>query len=217
MDRGISLFHIWEHDWAEKPDILKSMVLSRLGQSGKIHARKTKVVEVDAASSKRFFEQSHLQGSVHAELNLGLVYGEDLVGIMSFGKSRFNKKYQWELLRFASKLNYTIVGGASKLLSFFTRTRKPTSLISYADMMYSNGNLYKNIGFSEVARTKPGYHYTSDYVTVFSRHKFQKHKLKKILPIFDETLSEQENMNVNGFDRIWDCGQLVFELALRND
>ena len=35
---------------------------------------------------------------------------------------------------------------------------------------------------------------------------FQKHKLKKLLPLFDEKLSEWENMKNNGFDRIWDCG-----------
>jgi hypothetical protein len=35
---------------------------------------------------------------------------------------------------------------------------------------------------------------------------FQKHRLKKVLPVFEESKSEWENMKENGFDRIWDCG-----------
>ena len=45
---------------------------------------------------------------------------------------------------------------------------------------------------------------------VGSRYKFQKHKLKHILNVFDESLTEWENMINNGYDRVWDCGNRVF-------
>ncbi len=47
----------------------------------------------------------------------------------------------------------------------------------------------------------------------FSRLQFQKHKLKNILENFDPNLTEWENMQLNGFDRIWDCGNLVFSYS----
>jgi len=38
-----------------------------------------------------------------------------------------------------------------------------------------------------------------------------KHKLKDKLALFDPKLTEWENMQNNGYDRIWDCGNLVFK------
>ena len=43
--------------------------------------------------------------------------------------------------------------------------------------------------------------------------KYQKHKLRNIMPIYDSAKSEWENMKLNGYDRIWDCGTLKFELS----
>jgi hypothetical protein len=39
---------------------------------------------------------------------------------------------------------------------------------------------------------------------------FQKHKLSKKLSIFDANKTEWDNMIVNGYDRIWDCGNRKF-------
>ena len=43
-----------------------------------------------------------------------------------------------------------------------------------------------------------------------SRIKYQKHKLGKLLETFDPAKSEIENMKLNGYHRIFDCGNLVF-------
>lgn len=33
-------------------------------------------------------------------------------------------------------------------------------------------------------------------------------KLKKVLDVYDVTLTAWENLDKNGYDRIWDCGYL---------
>jgi hypothetical protein len=38
----------------------------------------------------------------------------------------------------------------------------------------------------------------------------QKHKLNKLLDIFDAEKSEYQNMLDNGFRRVWDCGNMKF-------
>jgi hypothetical protein len=43
-----------------------------------------------------------------------------------------------------------------------------------------------------------------------SRVQFQKHKLKDKLDKFDPSLTEWENMQLNDYNRIWDCGNYVF-------
>lgn len=113
----------------------------------------------------------------------------------------------------------SVIGGASKLLVYFEKSFKPSSLISYANRRWSNGNLYRKLGFTYSHATKPSYYYfhTTDVSKVYSRVQFQKHKLKEKLKEFNPELSEKTNMFANGYRRIYDCGQLVFTKEYIND
>ena len=100
---------------------------------------------------------------------------------MTFGKSRFNKKFEWELLRFCNKLGYHVPGAAGKLLKHFERNWNPKSLISYADRRWSRGKLYEALGFKIDHVSRPDYWYLkpSNPTILYRREKFQKRKLKK--------------------------------------
>jgi len=91
---------------------------------------------------------------------------------MTFGKSRFDKAYEWELLRFCNKIGYHIPGGASKLLKYFERTYRPQSLISYADRRWSQGKLYDALGFECLHESPPNYWYWKSSSDLESRMKF---------------------------------------------
>jgi hypothetical protein len=211
QEQGVSLLHIWEHDWSNKPEIIKSMIVHRLGKSGKIYARATTLEEISNAEANAFFEHNHLQGKIAGNsINIALLFNDEIVSVISLGKSRFNKRVEYELLRFANKNGTTVVGGASKLFTYFTLTYCPNSVISYADRMYASGELYRVLGFEFSHTSKPSYKYTKNFVDVYNRQKFQKHKLPNILEHFDVNLTEWENMKNNGFDKIWDCGNNVY-------
>ena len=45
----------------------------------------------------------------------------ELIEVMTFGKPRYNKKYEWELLRLCTKFGYIVSGGANKLIKYFIR------------------------------------------------------------------------------------------------
>ncbi len=206
---GIRLLHIWEHDWNLKKDVIQSRIKSLLTSSDVIPARKTKVKEISKTEADIFVDTNHKQGKCSAAINLGLFYNEKLVSVMTFSKSRFSK-HEYEMIRFCSSLGLRVMGGASKLFKFFTSNFKPNSVISYSDKMYNTGEVYRNLGFVYSHVSPPAYYYTKDYITLESRIKFQKHKLSKLLENFDPDLSEWENMVLNGFDRVWDCGNDVW-------
>ena len=90
-----------------------------LQNSTKIYARKCKVVKLSASQAAAFFEHNHIQGNAGASVRYGLKHGENIVAAMTFGKSRFSKKHEYELIRAANTLNTTVVGGASKLFKHF--------------------------------------------------------------------------------------------------
>ena len=127
---------------------------------------------------------------------------------MTFSKR--SKNYDWELDRFCSKLDYCVVGGASKLLKHFEFLFSGTTILTYCDRRYSNGEFYKKLGFELSHVSKPNYWYTKDYKKLESRNKYQKHKLNNIVDNFNPNLTEWENMKNHGFDKIYDSGNYVF-------
>lgn len=210
VNAGIQLVHIFDYEYYQSPDIIKSMILHYLGQSIRVFARKTKLRTLSTVEERNFFNSNHKQGYFPSLSCYGLFVDNQLRCAMSFCKSRYNKNYEHELLRFANCINHVVVGGASKLFSHHTKTNTG-SVISYSDKLFSQGNLYTSLGFKFLHSTSPSYFYTRDYKKFENRVKFQKHKLSNVLEQFDPNLTEWQNMQANGYDRIWNCGNGVWE------
>ena len=210
--KNIQLLQVWESEWRDKQDIVKSIISSKIGKVKKIYARKCKISIINNRHLKHdFLNSNHLQGRDNSQLAYGLFYNGTLVSMMTFGHRKITKgNYKdWEMIRFCNKINYTIVGGASKLLSHFIKDNKPEQILTYADLRFSKGSLYDQLGFKLKHFSKPGYWYLiGDQLK--HRSGFMKHRLKNILKTFDENLTEYENMKNNGYDRVWDCGHAVY-------
>lgn len=212
--KGIQLIHVFENEWLQSRDLVISRILSKLGKSKRIYARKCNIHRVSSSDAKLFLNQNHIQKFRPASIHIGLEYAGNLVAIMSFGQSRFNKHIQWELIRYCSKLDTVVVGGASKIFKFFVKHYNPISIISYSDKRWNVGNLYRQLGFGFSHTSNPNYYYFlqrgSSQQRLLSRQNFQKHKLEGKLEKFDSNITEWENMKNNGYNRIWDCGNDVF-------
>lgn len=205
-EKEYQLFHIFEHEWLniKKQKIWISMINNKLGKSDKVYARKCNIKEVSAIEEKEFLQNNHLQGNCKSTIKIGLYYDGELVSLMTF---RNHKKYQWEIVRFANKLNTAVVGSASKLLKYFEKTYKPDSLLSFANRRWSKGKLYEKLGFTFYGNTSPNYFYFKPRENIlYSREKFQKHKLNHVLEKYDKNLTELMNMYNNGYRIIYDCG-----------
>lgn len=208
LEKGLKLFQIFETDNIE---IWKSMILNALGKSKKIFARKCVLKQISSKESSEFLNANHLQGSCGSSIRLGLYYNNELVQLMTFGKPRFNKNFDYELLRFCTLRGHCVIGGASKIFNYFRKNFKG-SVISYCNLRYSNGNIYKQLGFTQVSINKPSYFYVKN-CNVLSRYQCQKHKLKNLLENFDPNLTETENMQDNGYVKVYDSGSITYILS----
>ncbi|MDE5889115.1 MAG: hypothetical protein K2H20_03750, partial [Bacilli bacterium] len=208
-EKGIRLIHIFEDEWIYKQEIVKSRLKSILGIKERcIRASKCEIREVSSKESKAFLDENHLQGNVNSKFRYGLYYKDELVSLMTFGglRKNLNSKAQegaFELLRFVNKLNTTVYGGASNLLKYFIKKVNPKSIISYADKRWSDGNLYKKLGFTHTHDSKPNYFYVK-HDKRLNRFNFRKDKL--VSEGFDPNKSEHEIMLERGIYRIYDCG-----------
>lgn len=204
--KNIDLIFIWEDDWNYKKDIIKSMILNKLGKiSNKIYARKTKIKEInDNKLIRKFLDNNHIQGFSKSSIKIGLFYEDELVSLMTFGNRRINKNKEFELIRFCSKLNTNVVGGANKLFNYFKQNFDYDDIYSYSDNSFFNGDLYKNLNFKFLNETSTNYYWV---VNNKRYHRFVFNKKSLIKKGFDKNLTEVEIMHSINNYRIWSNGQ----------
>ena len=217
---GIKLIHIFENEWVHKSDIVKSRLMHALGvnKSDRIYARECVIKEVTPFIKNQFLQQHHIQGSDRSSILIGSYYKDELVAIMTFGSLRValgNKESvdgEYEMYRFC--VNRSVVGIASKMLSYFIKKHGPKKIITFADRRFSDDSaFYGKLGFKFIKYTPPNYYYffMKQPLLLHHRYGFRKDQLDKKLEKFEPSLSEWQNMQLNGYDRIWDCGHLKFE------
>lgn len=210
---GVRLVHLFENEYTNKPNIVKSRLSSIFGKNATVGARQCTLRQVVFREGNDFFNATHIQGGCKTMSTMfGLYHGDELVACMGFSRSRFNKHVEYELIRYSSKLFTNVVGGASKLFKAFRNLNPTSTIVSYSDNRWNTGSVYEQLGFTYSHTSQPNYFYFKDGYsdTILSRTMFQKHKLSKMLNSFSASLTEYENMKNNGYSRIWDCGNTVW-------
>lgn len=211
-NKEIQLIHIFENEWLFDRKKIESILKYKLGLiTNKIGARKLTIKENTKKEENVFLEENHLQGKAFRKISYGLYKNNELLSVLTLGKPRFNKHYEWEIIRFATKNNIVIPGALSKLFTHFIKEQNPKSIITYVDRRYGNGKGYEKIRFKKINETEPSYYYFKSNKTLFHRAKFQKHKLPELLENFSDDKTEELNMFENGWNAIYDCGTLVYE------
>lgn len=218
---GVTLIHIFEDEWINKSTIVKSILRNKIDRQKSVGARKTTISKIDYRLAKPFLDNFHIQGGIPAKIYLGAFIGSELVGVMTLSNHRValgkhsTSQSEYELIRFATSKR--IYGLGSKMINFFINNFKPTKITTFADMRYSsqNSNIYEKMGFSCIGRSEPNYWYFKvGYSKKYHRYNFRKSELNNKLDNFNPNLSEVDNMVMNKYDRIWDCGNLRYELNI---
>lgn len=212
FDNDINLFFIYEDEWIYKQDIVKSMILHKLKKTKiKIYARKCSIKIVSNSETIKFLNNNHIQGNANSSINIGLYYDSELISVMTFNKRRLGIGKNCdgiELVRYCNKLNTNVVGGANKLFKHFIDNYSYSKIISFANLDYSNGDIYFILGFRLIEKQNPNYYYVYDKVR---KHRFNFRKDKLIKDGYDPDKSEHEIMLERKIYRIYNSGILKFE------
>lgn len=197
--KNIRLIHIFEWEWDEKRDLIRSLINSSLGLNERIYARDCRIIDVDPHDAAAFLNENHLQGSIGSSYRIGLEYHGDLVSVMTFGRPRFSEFNGIELLRFATKMGLTVVGGESRLFKNACRMFGFTDVISYCNRSKFTGGGYERMGFFHVRDTSPGY----IWINLNTKERMSRYQT--------QMKNENEIMRSRGFVKIFDCGNGVYE------
>lgn len=211
-ENGYRCIHIF--DWDDE-----NKIINMLKPKEKLYARKLDCKEISQEEATDFLEKHHLQGSCRGQkVRVGLFYNDELVEIMTFGKPRYNKKYEWELLRLCSHSDYKIVGGANKLFKHFLIDYKPQSIISYCDNSKFDGDVYNVLGFKLLDYGKPSKHWynvkTKQHIT---DNLLRQRGFDQLFGTnYGKGTSNNDLMIENGFVEVYDSGQSIYAYEMED-
>lgn len=221
-ENGIQLLTLWE-DWiVNKPQIVESMLMSKLGLSQRrVYARNCMIREITSKKSNEFLEANHIQGKVNSGVRLGLFLKNELVCVMLFNRKRgcmgssSHTDSTWELSRYCSMLNTTVVGGASRLLKYFISNWHPGNIYSFSSNDISDGGLYYRLGFEQVGECMTYCYVDPRDLKRYHRTSFtRKEIIRKGLAPACESWTELMAVESIGLCRIWDSGKKKWEMML---
>lgn len=162
-EKGIHLLNIFDVDWESNQEKIKMYLQDLLMTKNKLFARKCEIKYIDKDMAVEFVDKYHLQGSCsrYMNINIGLLYENELIALMSFGNLRMKaqKEGEFELHRYVVKPGYTIIGGANKIFSEFIKKFNPTYIRSYSDNDYFLGGIYEKLGFEDKGQVTPRYYW----------------------------------------------------------
>lgn len=213
-EKGIRLIHIFEYEW-KNPEIKQKLInmllnIKNSDKLSRIYARKCEIKLVNTEEAKGFINKFHLQGYSASTINVGLYSENTLVGIMTFGKPRFNNNFEYELIRLAYDSSVVVIGGTEKMFKYFIDNYNPNSVLTYCDISKFSGNTYEKLGFKSIENglTKPNYVWINPVKNiVYKRYQTMKHKLIS-QGLGTEEQTENEIMHSQGFIKVYDCGNL---------
>lgn len=202
---GYRCIHVWDwDDWGKVIDLIRPI-------ERRIYARNCDIYRINKDVGDKFLNLYHLQGTCRGQLlYLGLVYEGELVELMTFGKSRYDKHYYVELMRLCTKPGVKVVGGASRLFSYATSEYGLSSIISYCDRSKFRGDVYEKIGM-KFKRITPPQEVWSKSTQHITANLLRARGYDQLFGTnYGKGTSNEELMLQNGWLPVYDCGQSVY-------
>jgi hypothetical protein len=164
---------ITEDRWRRQQGMMRARLLAHLEVFIPMFARNCEVRKIDKETAKAFLQENHSYGDAACRYRYGLylkrytgkrgegvVHPGTLVAVATFSNARKWQKgektirsYEWT--RYASLPGVRINGGMGKMLKAFIKDVQPDDIMSYADLEWSEGAVYEQLGFKLDGRKDP--------------------------------------------------------------
>lgn len=159
-----------EDRWRLQGNMMRERLLAHLEKFTSLYARNCYVKKIEKDVAREFLIANHSYGDAACRYRYGLYLrrpsrcgtfeAETLVAVATFSNARKWQKgdkvirsYEWT--RYASLPGVRISGGMGKVLKAFIEEVHPDDIMSYADLEWSEGKVYEQLGFVLEGRKDP--------------------------------------------------------------
>jgi hypothetical protein len=157
-----------EDRWHRQQEMMKSRLLAHLEIFTPVYARNCEIRRIDKLTAAEFLGRTHAYGDAACKYRYGMflkrstghiakegrcgIPAGTLIAVGTFSNARKwikngkeIRSYEWT--RFASLPGLRISGGMGKILNAFIEEVQPDDIMSYADLEWSEGTVYEQLGF----------------------------------------------------------------------
>lgn len=153
-----------EDRWRLQGDMMRARLLAHLERFTSLYARNCYVKKIEKDVAREFLIANHSYGDAACRYRYGLYRNDSedgvLVAVATFSNARKWQKgdktirsYEWT--RYASLPGMRISGGMGKMLKAFIKDVQPDDIMSYADLEWSEGKVYEQLGFVLEGKKEP--------------------------------------------------------------
>lgn len=201
---GFRCIHVF--DWDDQDKLIAMLNPDKYV----IGARECQIYRINNTVGSKFLSDYHLNGTGRLQiLYLGLVYKGEIVQVIAFGKSRYNKNYNNELIRMCTHPKYRIVGGFERLFRYATVNYGIDNIVTYCDYSKFSGLSDINLGMKYVRSNPPNLIWSKDGLKI-SDNLLNAKGHKNILRNSNLDNDRDISMLNDGWLPIYDCGTKVF-------
>lgn len=217
---GDTLFFFRVEEWEVWPVLIQDWVRHKLiGGATTCYARDCEKGPLDADSAAMFYAGQHLQSGQGGK-HFALKHGGQVVAVMTFSAQSQSRQGamvegEWTLARYA--VSGHVPGAASRLFKLAVAETTASSVVSFSDNAYSDGELYRSLGFTMAGTTPPDYKVWHPETGILHKSAWRR---KNIPTRLDEAgladdfkpetdiRSESDMERLAGCSLVWDCGKL---------
>lgn len=171
---------ITEDRWRRQQGMMQARLLAHLESFEQAYARNCEVRRIEKSVAEDFLNENHSYGYAACKYRYGLFLKRHtghiaaelsanghadskkgvLIAVATFSNARKwikegmeIKSYEWT--RYASLPGIRVSGGMGKLLKSFIKEVQPDDIMSYADLEWSEGSVYSQLGFTLEGEKSP--------------------------------------------------------------
>lgn len=159
--KNIFLMHIFENEWLNKKDVVKSRILHLIGKESSLSSHQYTIKEISVDETIKFFDRNNLY-SDHGNLNIALTtFNDILISVMSLEKNEDSIK----IINFCNILNYKVHGCISKMMKYIISKYQPKSIEIKLDnrLTISKNSWLKHFNFKLVDDYDPQEYYIDGF------------------------------------------------------
>ena len=165
-----------EDRWRRQPEMMQARLLAHLEVFTPVYARNCEIRRIDKPTAAEFLSRTHAYGDAACKYRYGMFLKRStghiakegrcgipagaLIAVGTFSNARRwikngkeIRSYEWT--RFASLPGLRISGGMGRILKTFIKEVQPDDIMSYADLEWSEGAVYEQLGFTLEGRKEP--------------------------------------------------------------
>lgn len=210
FEKGIHLIHVFEDEWQYNKKYVCNKIQQLLCENN-LSIETYQIKKLSTQEGNEFLSKYTLSKNTYSLIYYGFFVNTQLIAVISFNHTKYNKKFQWQLSKYAIIAGYSSELVFKLLFNTFLCDENPLSIIAYINNRYDDGCELKVCDFKKVNDTKPNY-FLFKGTKKLSRYDCNQKKLIKQLlgNKYDSNFNGEDNLSLNGWMKIYDCGSSVF-------